>query len=442
MNSIKLIIDLFGAFFEIYMVFQFFSLLFERKSNNKRQYFFLFPFSLFLLISSNLVPEELNSIPFISFFAVFILSYIFRAQYIIRIIISLIIFSMFMVSEILIGMILISTNDLTISITRENLFFYLCAVILSKFIVYLIFLIVREKVAKNKMQKPKYIFAILIMPVCSTFIIYLLFLLTYGIQNRHIVILVEIAVILLVMANMAIIYIINKLLDFENSKKRIQFMEKQLELQSKHYKEMEQSQSERNEFYHNMKNYLLAVGGYLNNKEYDRAKEKIYQANENLFIDKHRIHTGNICLDALLVAKMVGMKQEGIEFEHKINMPDKLTIDYIDFCIIIGNAMDNAIEACCKIKEGIRKISLICTQVDDYITIIIINTISAEMFRPLDRCQDGTIKSILTTKQDNRFHGYGVQSIKNIAEKNKGNILIKFDKNIFQIKIILYNEIN
>ncbi|NLC19396.1 MAG: GHKL domain-containing protein [Clostridiales bacterium] len=286
----------------------------------------------------------------------------------------------------------------------------------------------------NKLQKPKFAYYILVMPLSSAFAIYLLFLLTYDVKGG-IVLVVELAVTLLVLSNIATLYIIDRLLEYEGNKEKLQFMQKQFHVQEGHYKELEQRQYEINEFYHNIKNYLLAVEGYINNGEYEKAKDRIKQANDTInYESQNTIKTGNIGLDALINAKIIRMQKSNIEFDYNIKIPNVLSIDYIDLCIIIGNALDNAIEACININEGARRISLTCIQTGNYISIVIINTV-AENIPNLEG------NDYITTKANKNLHGFGLRSIKHIAEKNKGNVIIEQENNQFKIKIILYNEL-
>ena len=369
-----------------------------------------------------------------AFLAVFLLISTYNTKFITKLILSLIIFSIFLIAEIMTGMLLMFTAKVSIEETRNNMFIYMCAIVLSKFIVYLIIQFIKEKVAMNKLQKPKFASYIIVMPLSSAFAIYLLFLLTYDVKNSLIFI-VEIAVTLLVLANIATLYIIDRLLEYESNKEKLQYMQKQFQVQEEHYKELEQRQYEVNEFYHNIKNYLLAIEGYIDDGDYKKAKEKIKQATEIINYESHnRIQTGNTCLDALLNAKMIRMHKSNIEFSYIVRIPHILSIDYIDICIIIGNALDNAIEACENIAEDPRKISLACIQTGNYISIVIVNTIDKDT--PLLNDQ-----GYITSKDNKKLHGYGLRSIRHIAEKNKGNVIIEQERNLFQLKIILFNEL-
>lgn len=434
MNIVKLVINFFGAIFEVYLILFLFTLLLEQRSYKKVIKSSLYLISILLLIFSGQLSNGSPFGPGMAFLAVFLLISTYNTKFITKLILSLIIFSIFLIAEIMTGMLLMFTAKVSIEETRNNMFIYMCAIVLSKFIVYLIIQFIKEKVAMNKLQKPKFASYIIVMPLSSAFAIYLLFLLTYDVKNSLIFI-VEIAVTLLVLANIATLYIIDRLLEYESNKEKLQYMQKQFQVQEEHYKELEQRQYEVNEFYHNIKNYLLAIEGYIDDGDYKKAKEKIKQATEIINYESHnRIQTGNTCLDALLNAKMIRMHKSNIEFSYIVRIPHILSIDYIDICIIIGNALDNAIEACENIAEDPRKISLACIQTGNYISIVIVNTIDKDT--PLLNDQ-----GYITSKDNKKLHGYGLRSIRHIAEKNKGNVIIEQERNLFQLKIILFNEL-
>jgi len=434
MNFARLLINLLGGLFEVYLILHFFSLLLEQRGLKKSIRYAIYLFSLILLVFSGQLTNGLPFGPLMAFLALFLILNTFNTKFITKLIMAFIILTIFLFAEMLTGMLLVMTGRVSIEETRNNMFIYLCAIVLSKFLVFFLILFIREKVTINKLQKPKFAFYILAMPLSSAFTIYLLFFLTYDLRSNFVFV-VALAVILLVVANIATLYIIDRLLEYESNKEKLQYMQIQFQVQEEHYRELEQKQYEINEFYHNMKNFLLAIEGYIDDGEYMQAKEKIRHANEIIHSEYHnRIKTGNTCLDALLNAKIIRMQRSEIEFEYNVRIPNELSIDYIDLCIIIGNALDNAIEACEKINGQPRRISLTCIQTGSYISIVIVNTIDKD--KPILKDQD-----YATTKADRGHHGYGLRSIRHIAEKNKGNVIIEHNDDVFQLKIILYNEL-
>jgi len=434
MNCIKLVINSFGALFEVYLVLTFFSLLLERKDLKKALRYSIYIVSCILFVFSGQLTNGFPFGPWMAFLAMFLLINTYNTRLITKVILTLIILTIFLFSEMLTGMLFVYTTKVSVEETRTNMLIYLAGVVLSKFLIYFLILFIKEKVTINKLLKPKFAFYILAMPLSTAFTVYILFYLTYDLRTSFAFV-VGLDVILLVVANIATLYIIDRLLEYESNKEKLQYMQKQFQVQEEHYKELERRQFEINEFYHNMKNYLLAIDGLINDEDYTKAKEKIKQANEILYWESHnRIQTGNTCLDALLNAKIIRIQKSNIEFEYNVRIPQNLSIDYIDLCIIIGNALDNAIEACENIVQDLKKISLTCIQTGNYISIVITNTVDKNT-PILD------VQGDITTKADKNFHGFGLRSIRHIAEKNKGNVIIEQGNNQFQLKIILYNEL-
>ena len=65
------------------------------------------------------------------------------------------------------------------------------------------------------------------------------------------------------------------------------------------------------------------------------------------------IKTGNVMVDAILNSKISVAASKGIAVEAKAVVPEKLdtALSEVDVCLIVGNLMDNAIEACMKIRQ-------------------------------------------------------------------------------------------
>ena len=94
------------------------------------------------------------------------------------------------------------------------------------------------------------------------------------------------------------------------------------------------------------------------------------------------------------------------------------------------NAIDNAIEACEKVKDKYILVSI--TSDEKMLKIIIENT------SPYVEIKDNKIK---TTKSDNIRHGYGIKSIKSALKNNDGLISLDYQNGIFICRIIMKNDV-
>jgi sensor histidine kinase regulating citrate/malate metabolism len=110
-------------------------------------------------------------------------------------------------------------------------------------------------------------------------------------------------------------------------------------------------------------------------------------------------------------------------------------IDDTDLCIIVGNALDNAIEASAKIEKGrAREIKLKMMQVSDHLTIEMTNPTSELLKRV-----DGKIAS---RKEEPILHGFGLQAIEELVNKYNGNLDVAQDNGRFTLKVYMQNQVN
>ncbi len=126
--------------------------------------------------------------------------------------------------------------------------------------------------------------------------------------------------------------------------------------------------------------------------------------------------TGSLSVDALLTAKLLACKNKHIEFELSQCPLNTLPICEVDFCAIVGNLLDNAIEGVCRIQDDqMRKwIHLSFTRVWDTFSIRCENSMAPSTVR-----KKGT--SFLTSKlKDSATHGFGLANIEFIAQNAEG----------------------
>lgn len=202
----------------------------------------------------------------------------------------------------------------------------------------------------------------------------------------------------------------------------------QLDNQIEYYNNLNENTKSLREFKHNYKNMLIALSVYLNNNDVESAKDFIKKSNLTI-TENQKYNTGNYVLDALLFdkSKIAEKYNTKIIFNGVINENE---IDNIDSCIIFGNAIDNAIEACQQFRLDIKKeINIIIKHLNNFMTIIITNPVISQI--PIKN------NAIYSTKDDSINHGFGIKSIKKTINKYSGELEITNEKNIFTLKIYL-----
>ena len=131
----------------------------------------------------------------------------------------------------------------------------------------------------------------------------------------------------------------------------LKLVEMQEEQARRHLDEVRSIHSEMRGYKHDFHHHLQTLKGQLEAGEVDRAIAYIEQLDKNLQGVDTLLKTGNVTVDAILSAKIAQARAEGIAVTVQANLPRELTLSDLELSIILGNLLDNAIEACRK-AEG------------------------------------------------------------------------------------------
>ena len=137
----------------------------------------------------------------------------------------------------------------------------------------------------------------------------------------------------------------------------LKLVEYQTEQSRRHLSEVRSIHREMRGYKHDFHNHLQLLKSYLDAGDTERAREYVLELDEKLMNVDTLLKTGNVSLDAILSAKLAQAKSEKITVTVKANVPDGLTVSDLELSIIVGNLLDNAIEAC-RGAEGERFIRL------------------------------------------------------------------------------------
>jgi sensor histidine kinase regulating citrate/malate metabolism len=128
-------------------------------------------------------------------------------------------------------------------------------------------------------------------------------------------------------------------------------------------------------------------------------------------MNKSIVNTGHPITDAILQSKLHNANTEGIKLNISTKLTEKIVVDELELGIILGNALDNAIEATAKIDNNSEKaVTFDMITTTERIVITIENPVNGDV----------NPGKLTTTKKDKINHGHGIRSIKTIAEKYDG----------------------
>lgn len=126
----------------------------------------------------------------------------------------------------------------------------------------------------------------------------------------------------------------------------------QSDLMEKHCDEVQNIYQQMRTMRHDYKNHLQVMKAYLDLGEYDKLSDYISHLNQEVSDIDTVIKTGNVMLDAILNSKISIARTKNIEVNTKVLLPPTLSISDYDLCTILGNLLDNAIEACAEQSDG------------------------------------------------------------------------------------------
>lgn len=146
-----------------------------------------------------------------------------------------------------------------------------------------------------------------------------------------------------------------------------------------------------------------------------------------------KIKTGNEALDVLLTKNSLVCKEEGISLTYTGNGADFSFMSTMDVYSLFGNAVDNAIEAVRKVEDLEKKIVDIVTErTGAMITVVVTNYFS-------DQLQFFDGMPATTKKEEEGFHGFGMKSMKILAEKYHGSVHVRTEGDVFVLTICIFD---
>lgn len=215
----------------------------------------------------------------------------------------------------------------------------------------------------------------------------------------------------------SILYAYQKLTDHFLLHTKLSMLTQQTHFQRQYVKEAWVHYSNTKALRHDMKNHIMIIKGLLEKGDFLKAKAYIEELDIAAANTTFPFPTNNPILDVLLENKIALANNKGIHIDSSLNIPSPCIVNDMDFCIILSNALDNAINACEKINTNQKKyIHILSHKQEDFLFIEIENSF------------------------DGNTHfkeGIGLSNMKWIAQKYDGTIEITTNDTTFCVSILL-----
>lgn len=208
-------------------------------------------------------------------------------------------------------------------------------------------------------------------------------------------------------------------------------MKMQLELQRQSVEKMEDAYNHTRALRHDLKNHLRALSGMLQGGSTEDALRYMQTMQSDLEDATYFAVTGNTAVDAILNEKLLTAQRQETNLRFDAVPLKQTKAKPMDLCIILSNALDNALEACQKIDDiQARTVSLKIREESDFLLLSVQNPVS----EPPKRLGNG----FFSEKKDRENHGIGLRSIRSTVEKYNGEVLAECENNVFTLLARLY----
>ena len=280
----------------------------------------------------------------------------------------------------------------------------------------------------------RYSFMLVLIPIGSIYIMNNIFMLGYKLHSNRANIQSAVTAVILLGVNVLVFYIYIKLADDLQLRRMTSVYEQQLDLCERHQQERELSILRLRDMRHNMKNNLVSILAYAENGDNEKIIRFVNEIMEEGGIKTSTVtNSGNIVIDSLVGYWYVEAKKVGIDFSVNLNIPMEMPFRGADICLILGNLLENAVEAAQK-AEGKKYIRLHMKYDKNNLLLFVENNYKGVLIKTKD-------KRLKSTKTDAENHGVGLSSVYRIAAKYHGVVTIDDDvANRFLIRVVLYGK--
>ncbi len=428
MDWIDIVTQLVNSSLHLYIAFFFFSSFWKRKYSIP---IIFFAFMLIdVIFTSTLLLLNNTILVYIFIYALTLLfALLFESKFIHKIIYVSIIYAINSVLEVLVSIAIQMIFSVNFDQSSDGALFIM-GMLISKFVTFLVVLFIRLKKHKGltKHFQNNY-WGALLFPLSTLMMAVLLYMifLEYPNPSKSIMFLITISYTILIFANMIIFDFIDTIYKNMVSESKVFAANELIAKQREQYQALINQNKNIMKIQHDNKNFYIGLISDLKNRNINTALDKLISAQE-ISISKMHI-SGNI-IHSLVDIKKQAAKEKGIVLSYDYHQLSKIAIPATDLAIILGNALDNAIEACERIKDLQDKmVELFVSLKNNTIVIVIKNPV---MKKP-------DISKLSTSKSDSDFHGFGIMSMKQIASNYGGEVLFTYEDNTFTTSIVLNN---
>ena len=221
---------------------------------------------------------------------------------------------------------------------------------------------------------------------------------------------------------------------YEVEKELAKLKSEQAELLERDYTAVNRAYQVNAKLFHDLHNHIGVLRQFLTHEKYGEAVRYLDELQAPVRNLTATVWTGDETADYLINSKAAAAEAAGIRFQVQVEFPRRTNIRSVDLCAILGNLLDNAIEAARQVPDPSRRTAaLTIRRIHQMLVIKVENSFSSVPVQ-----ENGKLK---TTKTEGGLHGWGLKSAQAAAEKYDGMVQAGVSGEVFRaVATLSYNQ--
>ncbi|MCI8505252.1 MAG: GHKL domain-containing protein [Lachnospiraceae bacterium] len=215
----------------------------------------------------------------------------------------------------------------------------------------------------------------------------------------------------------AVLFLYQKLAQAQSAEKKLLCLSRQETEQKQYVEEAILREKQTKAFRHDLQNHLTVLQEFLKGGQVEEARKYLDQLQGAARELSCQVQTGNPAVDVLLGSKSAAAKQRGIQVQCELFIPKESSVGDMNWCILLSNAFDNAVNACEEILPEKRYLILAGKRKGNFYLLTLENSCREDLREPPPE-------------------GIGLSNIRTIVESMDGTVEKTVSEGVYKLKLL------
>ncbi len=199
--------------------------------------------------------------------------------------------------------------------------------------------------------------------------------------------------------------------------------------QKEQYQKLSDSIAQTRQARHDLRHHMNVISGMVQAEDKESLQQYLAQYSQTLPNNEDTFYTGNYTADMIVGHYLSVARQNGVRVNFSLHIPEGCFIRDTDLCVLMGNCLENAIDACRKLPEEKRCLRVESAIKNKYLAITIANSYNGNT-----SMQNS---AYLSDKRGRRDVGIGLESVEAVVRNYNGEMKIQGENGVFTVYIML-----